>query len=161
MIPNYKKVLYATDISESSPQVFRHAIALARSFQARISVIHVLPEIDSTTQIHIATEVGKEKLEELKKMNKKETEETLRQRVRSIIEEELVKLNESSDFVECVEILQGGPVDVILDEADRIGVDLIILGSHEKGPLGQVFLGSVADKVLRKSHRPVLIIPIK
>jgi nucleotide-binding universal stress UspA family protein len=35
-----------------------------------------------------------------------------------------------------------------------------VLGSHGKGALKYAFLGSVAEKVLRKSHRPMLIVPL-
>ena len=48
---------------------------------------------------------------------------------------------------------------MILDVADRLDADMIILGSHTKGRLHYAFLGSVAEKILRKTHRTVVIVP--
>jgi nucleotide-binding universal stress UspA family protein len=48
---------------------------------------------------------------------------------------------------------------VILSVADRLDVDMIILGSHSKGKLHYAFLGSAAEKILRKTHRTVVIVP--
>ncbi|HEY7746773.1 MAG TPA: universal stress protein [Desulfuromonadales bacterium] len=45
--------------------------------------------------------------------------------------------------------------------ADRIDADLIVLGSHGKGRLKYAFLGSVAEKVLRKTQRPAMIVPLR
>ena len=52
-----------------------------------------------------------------------------------------------------------GAVQEILDVADRLDVDMIILGSHSKGRLHYAFLGSVSEKILRKTHRTVVIVP--
>ena len=49
----------------------------------------------------------------------------------------------------------------ILQAADRLEADLVVVGSHGKGGLHYAFLGSVAEKVLRKIHRPVLVVPLQ
>jgi nucleotide-binding universal stress UspA family protein len=56
--------------------------------------------------------------------------------------------------------LNGPPVDLILEQAETSRVDLVVLGSHRRGPLSHLFLGSVADGVLRRARCPVLIVPI-
>ena len=56
--------------------------------------------------------------------------------------------------------LQGSAIDLILDQAETSRVDLIVLGSHRRGPLSHLFLGSVADGVLRRARCPVLIVPV-
>jgi nucleotide-binding universal stress UspA family protein len=55
----------------------------------------------------------------------------------------------------------GNPVEQILQMADRIDADLIVLGSHGKGKLKYAFLGSVAEKVLRKTLRPAMVVPLR
>jgi universal stress protein A len=47
-----------------------------------------------------------------------------------------------------------------LSQAENSRVDLIILGSHSRGPLSHLFLGSVADGVLPRARCPVLIVPL-
>jgi nucleotide-binding universal stress UspA family protein len=58
-----------------------------------------------------------------------------------------------------VEVHHGDPASMILGVADRLDVDMIVLGSHSKGKLHYAFLGSVAEKILRKTHRVVVIVP--
>jgi nucleotide-binding universal stress UspA family protein len=48
----------------------------------------------------------------------------------------------------------------ILEAADRLQVDVIVLGAHGKGLIEYAFLGSTTERVLRKSKRPVFVIPI-
>jgi nucleotide-binding universal stress UspA family protein len=56
--------------------------------------------------------------------------------------------------------LEGAPANLILSQAENSRVDLIVLGSHSRGPLSHLFLGSVADGVLQGARCPVLIVPL-
>ena len=56
--------------------------------------------------------------------------------------------------------LQGQAIDLILAQAETSRVDLIVLGSHRRGPLSHLFLGSVADGILKRARCPVLIVPM-
>jgi nucleotide-binding universal stress UspA family protein len=49
------------------------------------------------------------------------------------------------------------PAPAVLDLAERVDADLIVLGTHGRGGLRRLILGSVADKVIRGTHRPVLV----
>lgn len=55
----------------------------------------------------------------------------------------------------------GQPVREILDLADEIGADLIIVGSHGRGPVGRLLLGSVSTAVLHAALCPVLVVRLK
>ena len=44
--------------------------------------------------------------------------------------------------------------------ADKLGSDIVIMGTHGKGVISHAFLGSVAEKVLRRIRKPVYIIPL-
>ena len=57
-------------------------------------------------------------------------------------------------------VREGNPVEEVLRAAEEEACDLLILGSHGKGFLKQTFLGSVSHKVLDRSRKPVLIIPL-
>jgi universal stress protein A len=56
--------------------------------------------------------------------------------------------------------LHGPPVDLILAQAEDSRVDLIVLGSHSRGLIYHLLVGSVVDDVLRKARCPVLIVPL-
>ena len=52
----------------------------------------------------------------------------------------------------------GSPADQIVDYAEKQGIDLIVMGTHGRGGLEKMWLGSVTEKVLRKAHCPVLVV---
>lgn len=54
---------------------------------------------------------------------------------------------------------EGSAIERILDFAETVNADLIVLGSHGHGALHQLFVGSVSEGVLRNSTRPVLLVP--
>jgi nucleotide-binding universal stress UspA family protein len=56
-------------------------------------------------------------------------------------------------------VLPGPPAEVVIDEADRRDVDLIVLGSRGRGALAQLLLGSVSRAVASRADRPVAIVP--
>jgi nucleotide-binding universal stress UspA family protein len=55
---------------------------------------------------------------------------------------------------------EGYPAEVILRIADEENCDVIIMGTHGKGIITQTFLGSVAERVLRRTRKPVFVIPL-
>jgi nucleotide-binding universal stress UspA family protein len=55
------------------------------------------------------------------------------------------------------ELLVGDPVDEIVAFADSTNADLIVVGSHGRGPVTSALLGSVSRGVLAESRRPVLV----
>ena len=69
-------------------------------------------------------------------------------------------IGESTDIVESIELCEGYPAEVILRKAEDLGCDVIVMGTHGKGFLSHTFLGSTAQKVLRRVNKPVFIIPL-
>ncbi len=61
--------------------------------------------------------------------------------------------------IKSVDIVEAYPAETILLTAKQLGVDLIVMGTHEKGML-HTFLGSVAKNVLNRSRIPMLIVPL-
>ncbi|MBU0908678.1 MAG: universal stress protein [Proteobacteria bacterium] len=57
-------------------------------------------------------------------------------------------------------VKHGHPAAVILQVADQLHADVIVMGTHGKGALEYTFLGSVAKRVVRKSRVPVLLVPL-
>lgn len=58
-------------------------------------------------------------------------------------------------------LIQGYPAEKIVEEAGRLGADLIVMGSHGHKMLKRLVVGSVTDGVLRKAACPVLIVPAR
>jgi nucleotide-binding universal stress UspA family protein len=57
------------------------------------------------------------------------------------------------------ELLEGPTVEKIIEEAERLDADRIVIGSHGHGAFYQLIVGSVTEGVLRRSRRPVLVVP--
>ena len=58
-------------------------------------------------------------------------------------------------------LLQGATVETLLAEAQKLDVGLIVLGSHGRGAVHDLLVGSVADGVVRRSSLPVLLVPAR
>jgi len=59
-----------------------------------------------------------------------------------------------------IKVCEGFPAEKILSEAEELNCDEIIMGTHSKGIIANTFLGSTAKRVLRRTRKPVLIIPL-
>jgi nucleotide-binding universal stress UspA family protein len=152
MIPEIKKILYATDLSKNSAYAFFYAADMAKRHNARIVILH---SIESGR--HMANAMMRRVKQPEQEMDVEEIKKTL---------QEFCKRTETQIGAPCVELVSkilvplGHPVEEILKAADEESCDVIVLGTHGKGFLTQTFLGSVAGSVLERSRKPVFIIPL-
>jgi len=56
-------------------------------------------------------------------------------------------------------LVQGDAVEAMLEEASKLDVDMIVVGSHGRGAMHQLLVGSVSEGVLHKSECPILVVP--
>lgn len=161
MIPHYGKILVATDLTPNAENAFRHAVALARCHNAEIYLLHVLPNVDQAVLNYVSTVMGEEKLANLELDHEGEVVTKIRERLEKFAAEELSDHPEDRGRLAGIEVHHGNAVAITLQTADRLDVDMIVVGSHGKGALKYAFLGSVAEKLLRKSHRPITVIPLQ
>jgi universal stress protein A len=135
MLP-IKTILHPTDFSELSHAAFQLACALARDHKGRLVVLHVVPPPQSHGEV-VARQQGegyhKDLWRVLERMRPGDGDLPLERRLED-----------------------GDPAEMILRVADEEGASLIVLGTHGRGPLGKLLLGSVADKVVRRAPCPVL-----
>jgi acetoin utilization protein AcuB len=160
MIPQIKKILYATDLSKNSAYAFFYAVDMAKSHNASIVILHSIEPIrriyDDGGGVDIEGVMKKAKQQE-KEMDIEEIKKRL---------QEFCKNTETQIGFPCVELVSkilvplGHPVEEILKTADDEGCDAIVLGTHGKGFLEQTFLGSVAGSVLERTRKPVFAIPL-
>ena len=71
--------------------------------------------------------------------------------------EEMARLEELARPGEEYQVRVGTPAEIILQEADSWGADLIVMGTHGRTGLAHFMNGSVAEMVVRRAHGPVLI----
>jgi nucleotide-binding universal stress UspA family protein len=138
-----KNILCPVDRSPSSLQAFDRAIAIARRRGARL---HLLEVVDS-----VASAGGTVGPKQAGLLN--EARATLERDVRQM----LVSRRASDVKVEIV-MREGNVVREILAQAADSHADLVVIGSHGRGGVQRLVLGSVAEKVLRQATCPVLTI---
>jgi nucleotide-binding universal stress UspA family protein len=160
MLPNYQNILYTTDLTPNSEYAFKHAILLARKSSAKVHIVHVLPEVDPGFRSYVTSMMGEGKLEAFEIDHEKQARDTLSKKLEDFTRNELADHPEDYASIANIEVFHGNAVAEILKAADKIDADVIIMGTHGKGAVAHTFLGSVAEKVLQKSKRPVFVIPI-
>lgn len=160
MLPLYSTILVPIDFTENSEHAFKHAVMIARLNNAKIHLLHVMPEVDSTMINYISTFLGDEKMEKLEQEGAKIARDEMKKTLDNFSKTELANFPEDLARFAEAEVRTGHPVIKILKVAEELDADLIVMGTHGKGILGHTFIGSVAEKVLNKSTRPVFIVPL-
>jgi nucleotide-binding universal stress UspA family protein len=142
-MPLVKSILVPTDFSDSAREALDWAIALAREFQARILLLHVVENLT----VGYASDLFPVPMAEVY------------EEISTFARAELGKLAEQvrAGGVEATERLaQGTPSAEIIRIAREEPVDLIVVGSHGKGLLDHALFGSTTERVVRKAPCPVL-----
>ncbi|HEY5673674.1 MAG TPA: universal stress protein [Malonomonas sp.] len=161
MFPAYKTILVATDFTANSDHAFYHAVMLARHHDAKIHLLHVVPEVDASMRSYLSSVMGKEKLEEFETKHQQDAHNELKVELDNFAARELVDHPDDLARFAGSEVVIGNPVIKIVEAGNRLNADVIVLGTHSKGALEHAFLGSVAEKVLKKANRPIFVIPLK
>ncbi len=138
----FKHILVATDFADASERALDFAVAVARRYVAKLSVVHAIPgEPHDRIPIDlIPPELDRRGLEAEGQLKHLEDEFRL-------------------DGIDYKLILERGNVwDVIAADIQRENIDLLVLGTRGRGGLRKLALGSVAEQVLRMARCPVLTV---
>lgn len=127
-----KKILTTTDFSEYSAEALDYAISIADMYQAELHVIHVV----EGQAVEVADVIGR-----------------ARKRLRQFV---IDRVDESVWIIQAVR--NGHPHEEIIKYAKELGIDLIVLATHGRTGLSYIIMGSIAEKVIRHSHVPVLTV---
>lgn len=143
----FKTVLFATDFSEGSDYAVRYALAIARKFDSRLIIIHIINEPVDLRGFYVP-HISFDKLEE-------EIEQGAEKLMEQFCRTHLHDYANSESHV-----FPGIPYDEIIKRSIEFGAELIVLGTHGRSGLDHVLFGSTAEKVVRKSTVPVMTIRI-
>jgi nucleotide-binding universal stress UspA family protein len=139
----YRNIVIATDGSENSDRAVSYGIEIAKMSGA---TLHALYVVDTSSFSSIPMDAGWEAMYEILKNEGKKAVS-------------YVKEAGEAAGVEVKEILEEGhPSNEIIDFAENNSVDLIVMGTHGKSGIDRFLLGSVAEKVVRNSKIPVMVV---
>ena len=132
----------------------------AKKHDADIIILHVLEEIPPFAHTLVDFQLDEEQRKEIFDEKIAYTMERIRKRLQIFSDRELKDDPECADKVTSIEVCEGYPAEEILRKADELDCDAIVMGTHGKGIISHTFLGSVAERVLRRVRKPVFIIPL-
>ena len=141
----FEKILYPTDFSDVAKKALKYIRQLKEAGAKEIVVLHVLDEkgIDAINRYTPAESL--EIVQRIEEGTKKELKA-----VEAKLEKEGFKVK--------VIIKRGIPLQEILGTEKQERVSAVVLGSHGVSNVKEMFLGSVSEKVIRKSTKPVLVV---
>ncbi len=143
----FRNILCPIDLSDASVRPLAYAAAFARWYEARLTVLHIVPTFDPMQvrsgslgdPVHIVHPMPREQvLDELRAALGAAQTATL-------------------DVTFAAEA--GGTVPTIVDRAVTMPADLLVMGTHGRSGFDRFLLGSVTEKVLRKAPCPILTVP--
>jgi nucleotide-binding universal stress UspA family protein len=142
-----KKILVPTDFGEAADAALNYARALARNFNGSIDVLHVAEDISTRMLAHEMYVAVPQSLQN-------DVEEAARKQLAA----RLIDNDPNPLPVRPVVITSNAPAVTIVSYAKETGADLIVMGTHGRGPMAHLFMGSVAERVVRLAACPVLVV---
>ena len=144
-----KTIVAAVDFSNATPGVLEAAVKITRAFGSSLHLLHVLePEPSYTAYGFTPDEFPAIHL----------FQEEARKRATARLQELLAKVEGEVPGV-TMHLAEGSPLHALVDYTEKVGADLVVLGSHGHGAVAALLLGSVAEGMVRKAVVPTLVIP--
>lgn len=137
----FARVLVAVDLSEAAPATLRGALAFAAPFGATVRVLHVVEPLPSIPDVGIQLDEG-----EHLRLAEAGTAELIATLDLDVPVEQVVRC--------------GAPARTVAEEASQWGGDLVVVGTHGKGWVDRVLLGSTTERLLNRLPCSVLVIPV-
>lgn len=140
-----KKVLIALDYSTTSQKVAEEGFIIAKAMHAQVFLVHVIEDLVTYSLTYL--NMGPLQLESV--MDLKDGSVQLLEKTKQLL---------GDDTIETV-VKEGVFSDCIIETAQEFDIDCIVMGSHSKKWLENIFMGSVTTEVMRKTTIPMFIIP--
>ncbi len=158
-LPVYQTLLYATDLSDRTRPVFRHAVSIARKFGGSIVMLHVMEPLGPTSHAVLNAYLPDADVRAIERDGLVQVAQTMQRRLEKFCEEEGESCTEGSPLVRKIKVVAGQIAEQILKTAEEVRADLIVMGTGDHTLLGQRTLGTTARKVTQHATVPVLIVP--
>lgn len=145
-----KKILLATDLSDASDTATEMALEARRMLDAELVVVYVIEAMLEAKNWFLPDTAAMEALRNAVAHEQEAVQQRLAEKMASLGVQ-------GAD----VRVLHGRPGDAIVECADEVEADLIVIGTHGRRGFQRAVMGSVATRVARTAGRPVLVVPAK
>jgi len=143
----YKKIMVPLDGSQVAECVIPHIETIAGKSATKVELVTVVEPLDIPTRGQIA--ISDDEIKQIDDEGKNEATKYLNQ-----VSSRLIQAGINASTV----ILSGKPAESLVRYAVNNNVDLIIMATHGRSGISKIFWGSVAEKILRATDIPVLLI---
>ena len=157
MIPEIKKILYTTDLSENARYAFGYAASLANRYGAGITIIHVLEDSPNSDSL-VINMIGEERWKELRETSEQKVIETIKERLEKFCSDVSDELPSCPFITDKIIVKIGIPVEEILLQTKTSDFDMVVMGAHGQGIIADALMGSTSRRVLRRCKKPVLVV---
>jgi len=142
------KLLVGVDLSSGTERIVESALAVAQGLAAKVWLLHVGEPEPDFVGLDVGPQYERDALSE--KLHKEHRE----------IQDIATRFRDAG--LDATALLVQGPTsETILNEVSKLDADMLIVGSHGKGAVHKLLVGSVSEGVLRKAAIPVLVIPTR
>ncbi|HEY5464324.1 MAG TPA: universal stress protein [Hanamia sp.] len=152
-----KKILIAIDYNPTAKNIAEAGYSLAKSMNAEITLLHVVADYTYYSSLDYSPIMGFDSFSNLGVLQTNTVIE-----LQNAAQDYLGKIKEflKDDTIKTM-IKDGDSGDAILEAVKELNADIIVMGTHSRRGLEKILMGSVAEKVLRRSTIPLFIIPVK
>jgi universal stress protein A len=140
-------IVCAVDFAEPSDRALDHALALAKRFDAPVIAVHAWslpafagPDSSFVFGPEVVGEITNELQSQLKKLLERHKESGVKLEGRLMV---------------------GAPVEAVIDAAQKANAQYIVISTHGRSGISHFVLGSVAERLVRLSPIPVIVVPLK
>jgi len=140
------RLLVAVDLSDSTKKIVKKAEEIAKALSAKVWILHNAEPGPDALEFKADPRAARESL-----AKKFHSEHRQIQKIAKRLRKEGLKATAL--------LVHGSTVETILNEASKLNVDMIVVGSHGRSAMYHLLMGSVSEGVLQKSRCPILVVP--
>ena len=140
------KLLVCVDLSESTEIIVKKIEEITKALPAKVWLLHnAVPEPD-VVEFKVDPQAARESLAKKFHLEHRQIQELANRMRKAGVDTTAL-------------LVHGATVETILKEASELEVDMIVVGTHGRGAMYQLLVGSVSEAVLHKSRFPILVVP--
>ena len=143
----YKKIVIPVDFSDASIETLKHGLEIARQTGASVVVLFVVDTSFPYPDLFSFEDPNQDYFK------------VMRDRARARMEEWLAKIPAAEEAEVEKVVGRGRPATEIVEIAQQVGADLIVISRHAKSGLRQALMGSTTEAVVRSAPCPVTVLP--